>query len=1033
MIWNFCIRRPVLTMVVFVIVAIFGMYGYFQMAVREFPDVDFPIISVNVVLLGAEPEVIETEIIEPLEEEINTIEGLKELRSEAREQVATITAEFELWRDIDVAAQDVRDRVDRARRDLPDDIEEPIVRKLDPDAQAIMWIALTGDERWDEVRLTEYADKSIKERLESIRGVGRIMIGGERGYAVRVRLDPAKLAAHRLTVQDVVETIRRNNVDIPSGRIESTNREFLIKTRGQFSSAAPINELIVTYRDGAPVRIADVGEAVDGVESDRRVARFSGEVSVGLGVVKQSDANTVALAKDMRKRMARVAEHFPPGLVYRIAMDGSQHVEENIADLVKTIFLATGLVMMVVLIFLRSGRGTLITSLAIPTSLLAGIAVMNMLGFSLNVISMLGLILAIGIVVDDAIVVLESTYRHMEGGAESRPASRTGTTEVAFPAIANTLSLAAVFIPVAFTGGMIGQFFFEFGLTVTVTVLASTLTALTLTPMLCSRILRVTERHGFLFRRSERHLRAVERAYSWILERALRHRAITVVIAVGTFAAGIHFFNRLSREFTPPVDNSSFMLFFETPEGATLAETDRFAQGIESVLAGMPEVMHQFLAIGLSEGGGPGNVNEGISFVSLTPREEREPHQSEVMQELRSRFAHLPGGRVFVMETTDIGPGGAPLQMVLQHTNIDELASRQDAVMGWMRSQPDYVGVNSDLKMNKPQVDITINRDKASQMGISVADISNTMRYLLGEPDISKIERDGERYDVITEVVNKGEMVPSALSDLYLRAADGALVALGNLVDIKETIGPSKIHHFNRMRAVTISASTPPGVTLGDALSRLQRHLDDTLPADFDYAATGKAKDFQESFYYLTITIIFSVVFIYLVLAAQFESFLHPLTILMTLPLASIGAFGMLYVLGMAFSIFTFIGLIMLLGLVTKNAILLLDYANVLAARGLSTMEAAKQAARIRFRPVLMTAISTVLGMMPIALGFGAGAEARSSLGICVAAGMLASTALTLLVIPVVYTLVDNLQMWVLRVFGGRDSRKRRKAEDIVI
>jgi len=1010
-IWNFCIRRPVLTVVIFVVIAIFGLYGYRQMALREFPDVDFPVVSVNVILSGAEPEVIETEIIE----------GLKELTSEAREEVATITAEFELWRDIDVAAQDVRDRIDRARRDLPDDIEEPIVRKLDPDARAIMWITLTGDERWDEMRLTEYADKSIKERLENIRGVGQIHIGGERSYAARVRLDPAKLAAHHLTVQDVVDTIRRNNVDIPSGRIESISREFLVKTQGQFSSPEPINSLIITYRDGAPVRVADVGRAFAGVENDRQVARFVGDISVGLGVVKQSDANTVALAAEVRKRMTRIGKDFPPGLKYTIVVDNSEYVQENISDLVTTIFLATGLVILVVMGFLRSARGTLITTLAIPTSLIGGMAVMYALGFSLNVISMLGLILAIGVVVDDAIVVLESSYRHMEEGAESKPAARTGTTEVAFPAIANTLSLAAVFIPVAFTGGLIGRFFYEFGLTVAVTVFASTFTALTLTPMLCSRLLRVPERHGYLFRLSERFLRSLERAYTWVLDRAFRHRAMTVLIGIAAFGVGIFFFKQLSTEFVPMVDRNAFMISFEMPEGATLGETDRFARQIEAVLADSPEVEHYFRVIGMSRSG-PGKVNEGMAFTHLTPRESRKRHQVEIMQDMRRRFDDIPGGRAYVLEISAVGVGGAPLQIVLQHPDIEELARQQEAVMNWMRNQPEYTGVNSDLKVNKPQINVAINRDKASEMGISVSDISNTMRYLLGEPDISKIERASERYDVITEVVGKGRMVPAALRDLYVRGANGALVSLGNLVEIEESIGPSEIHHFNRLRSVTISASNPPDVALGDALAKLESHLRENLPGGFDYTLAGSAQDFEESFHHLTVTMIFSVVFIYLVLAAQFESFLHPLTILMTLPLAGIGAFGALYAVGMTFSIFTFIGLIMLLGLVTKNAILLLDYANVLAARGRSTIDAAKESARVRFRPVLMTAISTVLGMLPIALGYGAGAEARSSLGVSVAVGMLASTMLTLLIIPVVYSLLDQLRSWALRHFR-RETR----------
>ena len=1015
MIWNFCIRRPVLSIVIFLVIGIFGVWGYQHIAVREMPDVDFPIVSVNVVLPGAEPEVIETEIIEPLEEQINTVEGLKELTSTAREQVGTINAEFYLWRDIDVAAQDVRDRVDRARRQLPDDIEAPVVRKLDLDARAIMWIALTGDERWDEIRLTEYADTTVSERLEGLRGVGQVQIGGERSYAVRVRLDPARLAAHHLTVQDVVATIRRNNVDIPSGRVESKKREFLIKTQGQFSSAAPINDLIVAHRDGEPVRVADVGEARDGVENDRQLARFNGERTVGLGIVKQSDANMVELAGTVRERMAEIADRFPPGLTYQVVTDDSKYVQESINDLLVTILLATCLVMAVVLTFLRNPRGTLITTVAIPTSLLGGMAAMYTMGFSLNILTLLGLILAIGIVVDDAIVVLESTYRHMEDGAEAKPAARTGTTEVAFPAIANSLSLGAVFIPVAFTGGLIGRFFFEFGLTVAVTVFASTFTALTLTPMLCSRVLRVPERHNLAFRSLEKVFGGLDRVYAAILERAFRHRLLTIVLGAAAFGAGIFCFRQLSTEFVPNVDRAQFVVSFETPEGASLLETDLYAREIEAVLESMDEVKSRFLAIGLAQGGGPGQVNNGVAFVNLTPRETRERHQTEIMQVLRRRLAELPGGRAYVVESGGGPGGGAPLQMVIQHASVDELAEQQEKILTWMRRQPEFVGVNSDLKLNKPQITVSMHRDKMSEMGITVADISNTMRYLLGDPDISRIERDSERYEVITEVTAKGNMVPDQLKDLYVRGSAGTLVSLGNLVALKETTGPSEVHHFNRMRSVTISSSTPPGVALGDALNTLQNYLERSLPSGFDYAVAGQAQDFRESFHHLTVTIIFSVVFIYLVLSAQFESFLHPLTILVTLPLAGVGAFGSLWALDMTFNIFSFIGLIMLLGMVTKNAILLIDFTNVLIARGHDPMDAAREAARVRFRPVLMTAASTVLGMLPIALGFGAGGESRAPLGVSVASGMLTSTALTLLVIPVVFTFVNALQNKILR------------------
>jgi hydrophobe/amphiphile efflux-1 (HAE1) family protein len=1006
MIWNFCIARPVLTLVVFLAIAIFGVYGYLQMPLRENPDVEFPIVSVNVVLRGAEPEVVESEVLEPLEEVINTVEGLKELRSTAREQVGTITAEFELWRDIDIAVQDVRAAIDRARRELPEAAEAPIVRKLDPDAQAIFWIALTGDARWDAVRLTRYADEQIKEQLESLRGAGRIRIGGQRRYAVRVKLDPAKLAAHRVTVDDVIATIRRNNVDIPTGRVESRDTEFLVKVEGQFRSAEPFNELIITERDGAVVRIGDVGRAVAAVENDRQTARFQQELSVGLGVVKQSDANTVALAESIRQRMDELAKDFPPGLTYSIAADDSQYIRESINSLLLTIAIATALVVLVILVFLQSGWGTVIAGVAIPTSLLGGITFMHVMGFSVNNLTMLGLILAIGIVIDDAVVVLESVFRHLEEGADPIPAASVGTTEVAFPAVANTLSLSAVFIPVAFTAGLIGRFFYEFGLTVAATVFASTFTALTLTPVLSSRLLRRKGEASRPGRWLERGLGGLDAAYRSILGAAFRHRWITLLLSLAALGLGAAAFTQLSTEFSPSVDREQFIISFEVPEGSTLRRTDQFSRQIEDVLADTPAVRNFFMAIGLSRGGGPGKVNEGIIFVRLTPREQRTRHQSQIVQDLRKRLGKLPGGRVYLIELSATAVMvAADVQLVLQHPEIEALAQRQEKVMQWMRKQPELTDVRSDLQLNKPQVRAEIRRDKASQMGVTVLAISRTLQYLLGEPEISEVEQGSERYEVIPEVASAGEMLPERIGGLYVRAASGELVSLDNLVRLEETIGPSEIHHFNRIRSATISASTPPGVALGDALSRLESHLNDTLPGAFRYEFTGPTQDFQESFYYLSITIGFAVAFIYLVLSAQFESFLQPLVILLTLPLAAVGAFGALYLLDMPFGIFAFIGLIMLAGMATKNAILMIDYTNVLIARGSGVVEATRQAAHVRFRPVIMTTISTVLGLLPIALGFGAGGEARAPMGVAVAAGLSATTLLTLVVIPLVYSL----------------------------
>lgn len=1019
MIWNLCIRRPVLTLVAFTVLAIFGVYGFLRMPVQENPDVEFPIISVNVVLPGAAPAVIESEIIEPLEAEINTIEGLRLLSSSAREQAGTIVAEFELWRDIDVAAQDVRDAVERSRRLLPQDAESPIVRKLELGAQAIMWIALTGDERWDDVRLTDYAENTLKQQLETTRGVGQIQIGGRRLYAARVRIDPERLAAYGLTVNDVVRTVQENNVDIPSGRIEGDRRSFLIQTRGQFSSAEPINDLVVTYREGAPVRISDVAEAVDDVQDDQQLARYNGELAVGLGVVKQSDANTVELARALRGRMEELADGFPPGLTYRVSLDTSEFVEENINDLLATILIASFLVIVVVLLFLRSGRGTLVTVLAIPTSLLVAMAVVSVLGFSINVLTMLALILSIGVVIDDAIVVLERCYSHMEEGAEAEPAARVGTTEMAFPSIANTLALGAVFLPVAFTGGLIGRFFLEFGVTVALAVFSSTLVALTLTPMLCSRLLKVPDSHGRLYKISERGFQALERGYGALLARAMRRRWLTAALGIVAFGVGVAALINIPQEFSPPEDRGSFLLILETPQGSTVGETDKLAREVEAILADMPEVQGQFLAIGLAQGG-PGQPNRGMAFVNLAPRSERR-HQAVVMQDLRIRLNKLTSGQAFVTDLSPGGIGGSPVEVVLKHPDLETLARQQDAVMEWMQSRPEmFVGVRTNLELNNPQVDVTVNRDRASEMGISVADISNSLRYLFGTPDISRLERGAKRYNVLTDIVGRGNIAPDMLDQLYMRNASNELVSMANLVTVTETIGPSEVHRYNRMRSATISSNIPPGVVLGDAVAEAEGYLAAELPPDADYELAGLSQMFSESFFYLTITIVFSVVFIYLVLAAQFESFVLPISIMAALPLSLVGAFGSLWLLGLSFNVFAFIGLIMLLGLVTKNAILLVDYTNVLVARGRPPLEAASEAARARLRPVLMTAVSTVLGMTPLAMGFGAGGEARMPLGISVAVGLATSTLLTLLVIPVVYTLTAQAQAGILGMFRSR-------------
>ncbi len=1025
MIWNFCIKRPVLTWVVFIIIGLFGFYGWMNLPVREFPDFDMPLASVSVVMRGADPEVVESEIIEPLEEEINTVEGLKELKSTSREQVGTITAEFELWRDIDVAVQDIRDSIERVRNDLPDDADPPIVRKVDPDAQAVLWITMLGDENWDLVRLTDYIDNVLSPQIEGMRGVGRVQIGGEKEYAVRVKLDSKRLNAHNLTSAEVVAVLKENNIKLPMGRVEGEQREFLIISKGLYNDAEGLRKLIVAERDGQPVRLGDLGEVVDGVKSERLFARYKGEPTIGMGIVRQADANTVQVVERVRARMEELKENFPPGIEYVIASDGSRFIAESILDLQTTIFISTFIVILVVLFFLQTLWGTLVITIAIPASLAAGFGIIYSLGFSMNILSLLAFILVVGIVVDDAIVILESTYRHMEEGANAMPAARVGTTEVAFAAIANTLSLCAVFVPVAFTRGIIGRIFFEFGITAAVTVFASTVTALTLAPMLNSRLLVVSEKKNWLSSAINSGLKKLEKIYGKVLDRSLNHRFIVIIIALIALLLGVFFFLQLSTEFAPDVDSSEFLISFETPQGSTLSETDNYVRRLEKILKETPEVDRYFLAVGLTRGAGPGEVNSGMSFVRLVDPDQRSDHQLQVMQKIREKLSRVPGGRSYVLVTGGPGGGEAPIQVVLKYSDLSQLSKYSGELMRWMREQDEFTGVNTDLEMENPQININFKRDKMARSGVSVREISQAINFMMGTPEISEVEQRNERYKIITEVTPK-PLAPGALEEIYIRADDGELISLANFVDFEEAVGPSEIGHFNRRRSAIVSASTPPDVVLGDALNILSERIEETKPTGFEWTTAGQAQDMQESFQNLTVSLIFGIVFVYLVMAAQFESWLHPLTILMSLPLAGLGAFGLLYAFNMTFSIFPFIGIIMLVGLVTKNGILLVDYTNVLIARGSEVRDAVARAGRVRFRPVLMTAISTILGMMPIALGYGLGGEARAPMGWVVVGGMFTSSALTLLVIPVVYTLFDDLgeklktrwRYWCLYVFA---------------
>ncbi len=1009
-----CIRRPVLATVMSLSLLLFGVVGYSRLPVRELPNIEFPIVSVSTVLPGASAEVVETEITEILEEELNGIEGIDVLSSVSREQVSTITLRFELNRDIDTAAEDVRDRVARVRGRLPEDAKEPSVAKFDVSAETIMWIALFSDTR-DTLELREIGDKLIKPRLQTVSGVGRVRLGGSNQPAMRIELDRDLLAAHALTVGDVVAALRGQNVEIPSGRVEGQWREFVVQTKGEFDSPEGFARLIVSYRDASPVRLGNLAKIRVGFVNERTHARFNGVATIGLGIVKQSRANTLAVANGVKSILEDLHSQLPDGVTMQIAFDQSPFIEQSVREVQETLWIAGLLVVLVIFVFLQSARSTIIPSIAMPVAIISTFGVIYFLGFTINNLVLMGLTLVIGVVVDDAIIVLENVYRHMEEGAERRQAALTASSEIAFAVISTTLTLVAVFVPIAFLGGTVGRFFYEFGVSVIVAVSVSSFVALTLTPMLCSRFLSVgstAARSGTLGSIARRFDTAVERLsqrYERILEAALGRRALMVAILLAAVAISVGLFQAAGKEFITQDDRGYFMVSVKTPEGSTIAYQDRYQRRVEKLLDQTPEVLSYFSIVAIGRGG-PGRVNDGLMFVRMQPMELRQRHASEVLGGLRRQAGEIAGANVFFFQFNPLrrGGGSKPVGFVIQHSNFDILTEYAQKLRDAVAEMPGFTDVDTDLEINKPQLDVTFARDKARALGISVADIADTLKILLGGDAISTYKKGNERYDVIAQLSAGDRFDAQDLSNIYVRTSGGEIVPLRHLVEVKESVGPSSLRHYSRKRSVTLDANLD-GIDMGHALEQLSSAAASILPEGFTTTLSGESREYEKSSRGLAFTFVLAIIAIYLVLAAQFESFVHPITIMLALPLATFGALAGLVVFGMPLSVYSYIGLIMLMGLVTKNSILLVDYINILRGRGVDTRQAILKSGRTRLRPILMTAISTIFGILPIALGLGSGAEGRRPLGIAVVVGLTTSTLLTLVVVPVVYSLLDEL------------------------
>jgi len=1000
------IRRPVLATVMSLTILLFGIIAFTRLPVREYPDIDPPVVSVTTLYRGASPSVVETEITNILEEQFATLEGVKTMTSSSREQGSVITIEFELNRDVNEAANDIRDRVSRVRGQLPREVDDPVIGKVDANAQAIVWLALFSEQHGG-LELSEVADRVLKERIQRVPGVGSVIIGGERRYAMRVWLDPLRLAAHGLTTQDIETAIRLANAEIPGGRVEGDTREFAVRTRGELASPEEFGSIIVAQSADSQVRLRDVATVEIGAENERSVARWNGNPAVGLGIVKQSKASTLEVAQAVRNALPELSGLLPEGMQLNVAYDSSTFIQESVEEVGETMIIAMVLVVIVVLLFLKSFRATLIPTVAIPVSIIGTFAVAYFAGFTINILTLLALVLAIGLVVDDAIVVLENIYRHMEMGKSRMQAAFDGTKEIGFAVVATTVALVAVFVPVAFLTGSVGRLFNEFGISMAVAVLISSFVALSLSPMLCSRLLKPLHgdaNSGWASRSFDAFFEWLNRVYEGTLKFVLKIRWLMIGVAVVMVGVSVYLFGLLPSELVPTEDRGIGFGIVIAPEGATLEYTDSYMREVENRLLPLPERRGLFSAIGLSFGG-PGQVTNGIVFLPLKPRDEREKSQQQIVGELFPQMISIPGVLAFIISPPSLGGrfNSNPVEYVLQADSYETLNQAVGSMMAKASELGYLINLDTDLRLNKPQLDITIDRKRASELGVSVTDIGTTLETFLGGRVVTQFKRGTKQYDVIVQVEPDARATPDAIASVYLRGS-GGLVQLANVVNVKETVAPKELNHFNRVRSAKITANIAPGVDLGTALDAMDGIADEVLPGGVTRDLDGQSREYRSSSSALYFMFLLAIVFIYLVLSAQFESFVHPMTILLSVPLAVFGALVSLFVFGQSLNIYSQIGLIMLVGLVTKNSILIVEYANQLRARGREIFEAVVEASTIRLRPILMTSFATIFGVLPIAIGLGAGAEARRPLGIAVVGGLFFSTFLTLVLVPVLYT-----------------------------
>ncbi|MBI4815416.1 MAG: efflux RND transporter permease subunit [Deltaproteobacteria bacterium] len=1001
------IKRPVFALMLIAALVVFGVQSYPKIGVDLFPNVEFPIVTVTVLYPGADPASMESKVADPLEEALNTMSGIKILRSVNLESVTQIIVQFELEVNGDLAIQDVRDRVSATMTRLPADIEPPVIQRFDVGSVPVMSLAISGDLPPRE--LTKFAEDVVKERIQRLKGVGAADLVGGRGREIHVLVDPAKLSGLGLTAQDVAGALAAQNIEVPAGRIEEGQRELAVKTKGEVRTTAELADILITGVGGARIRIGDVATVEDGTEEARSYASMDGKSAVALVVRKQSGSNTVAVAHAVEKELEAMASTLADrGVRVDIPTNLAPFIEHSIEDVQFDLWFGALLAVVVIMLFLGDARATFISALAIPTSVIATFAFIEVMGFTFNNMTMLALSLSIGILVDDAIVVIENIHRHLELGKPPLVAAADATREIGLAVLATTFSIVAVFVPVAIMKGIVGRFFFQFGLTVSFAVLVSLLVSFTLTPMMSSRLLQGTSHKGG-GGVIDRVLSSFDRAYKFALGWALDHVYATLAIATLAMFSSIGLVSQVKTEFIPNEDRSQFSVRVELPTGTSLATTRSFVETVaDDLRAHTPGASGTFVTIGA---GAQGQVNVGEVMVLLKSRKERPWHQFDLMAWSRKRYESVKDALITVNQVDAVGGGAGfksqPIQFNIRGKNMEELSKAADALLGELRKTKGFVDLDLSFRGGKPEIAVEIDRDRAAELGVPVASIAMTLRSFVAGDKISELKDGLDLYDVTMRLPDQEKNALLGLGNLHVRSTQGQLVPLSNVVKLVRGEGPSQIERQARQRQITVYAGLE-GIALGEAKAMVDEMSGRVVPKSLTSDYAGMADIMTESFGYMGLALILAVILVYMILAAQFDSVVHPFTIMLSLPLSVIGAFGGLFLTRMTLNIFSMIGVIMLMGLVTKNAILLIDFTNQLRERGMSVREALLEAGPIRLRPILMTTFAMIFGMFPVALALGEGGEVRAPMAVTVIGGLLTSTALTLVVVPVVYVLFDR-------------------------